>query len=155
MQKTAPASQRAVASPGQPLPLISKPLLQNTLERLLKGVQRGFPHAALALQKHQQPENDCLEREGESPSGQQKETFLNLNSSSPSNACGQPACHRPRFLIAGEPGYGQTSHLAPALIHALERFAVHVLDLPALFASSTSPEERCTQVPLLSAGSQD
>ncbi|XP_068813601.1 ATPase family AAA domain-containing protein 2-like [Struthio camelus] len=121
MQKTAPASQRAVASPGQPLPPASKPLLQNTLERLLKGVQRVFPLY-------------CKE----------KRSFC--HHSSPSNACGQPACHRPRFLIAGEPGYGQTSHLAPALLHALERFAVHVLDLPALFASSTPPEERCTQL---------
>ncbi|XP_067151480.1 ATPase family AAA domain-containing protein 2-like, partial [Apteryx mantelli] len=43
MQKTAPASQRAVASPGQPLPPLSKPLLQNTLQRLLKGLQRVFP----------------------------------------------------------------------------------------------------------------
>ncbi|XP_062433655.1 ATPase family AAA domain-containing protein 2-like [Rhea pennata] len=55
MRKTAPASQRAVASPGQPLSPISKPLLQNTLERLLKGVQRVFPHAALALKKDRQP----------------------------------------------------------------------------------------------------
>ncbi|XP_062433658.1 ATPase family AAA domain-containing protein 2-like [Rhea pennata] len=160
MRKTAPASQRAVASPGQPLSPISKPLLQNTLERLLKGVQRVFPHAALALKKDRQPdgtnhflENACMDSDEESPSGledepfhprpgQQEHTFLSCSS----NACCQPACHRPRFLIAGEPGYGQSSHLAPALIHALERFPVHVLDLPALFACSTSPEERCTQL---------
>lgn len=50
------------------------------------------------------------------------------------------------MLLAGRPAAGQTSHLAPALLHALERFSVHSLDSAVLFASSTSPEEACAQV---------
>ncbi|XP_042372694.1 ATPase family AAA domain-containing protein 2-like, partial [Plectropomus leopardus] len=51
------------------------------------------------------------------------------------------------MLLAGRPGAGQTSHLAPALLHALERFTVHSLDSAVLFGvSSTSPEEACAQV---------
>lgn len=47
----------------------------------------------------------------------------------------------------GEPGFGQSSHLAPAVIHALEKFAVYTLDIPVLFGvSATSPEETCAQV---------
>ncbi|NXS29938.1 ATAD2 protein, partial [Pomatostomus ruficeps] len=53
MQKIVPASQRAGASPGRPLPPISKPLLENTLERILQALQRAFPHAKLALKKNQ------------------------------------------------------------------------------------------------------
>lgn len=63
------------------------------------------------------------------------------------NACYQPMSFRPRILIVGEPGFGQGSHLAPAVIHALEKFAVYTLDIPVLFGvSATSPEETCAQV---------
>lgn len=63
------------------------------------------------------------------------------------NACYQPMSFRPRMLIVGEPGFGQGSHLAPAVIHALEKFAVYTLDIPVLFGiSTTSPEETCAQV---------
>lgn len=58
-----------------------------------------------------------------------------------------PPVHRPRLLISGPPGMGQSSHLAPAILHALEDFPIQTLDLPALFAvSSKTPEEACTQV---------
>lgn len=48
MQKTIPASQRAVSSPGQALSTISKPLLENALQRIMEVVQNVFPHAELA-----------------------------------------------------------------------------------------------------------
>ncbi|XP_059690617.1 ATPase family AAA domain-containing protein 2-like [Gavia stellata] len=116
MQKTVPASRRAVASPGRALSPISKPLLENTLARILQALQRVFPHAELALKKGQQ------------------------------NAYYQPTSCRPRFLLVGEPGYGQASHLAPAVIHALEKFPVYTLDLSVLFVSITSSEETCAQL---------
>lgn len=63
------------------------------------------------------------------------------------SAVKQPTSYRPRMLLAGRAGAGQTSHLAPAVLHALERFTVHSLDSAVLFGvSSTSPEEACTQV---------
>ncbi|NXE48631.1 ATAD2 protein, partial [Casuarius casuarius] len=160
MQKTVPASQRAVASPGQALSHISKPLLENTLERILEALQRVFPHAELGLKKDQQQDginhvlkNDSMYSDEESPSvfedklshktpGRRKEKFLNFNR----NAYYQPTSYRPRLLLAGEPGYGQGSHLAPAVIHALEKFAVYTLDLSVLFVSVTSPEETCAQL---------
>uniref|UniRef100_A0A8B9PRV5 ATPase family AAA domain-containing protein 2 n=1 Tax=Apteryx owenii TaxID=8824 RepID=A0A8B9PRV5_APTOW len=160
MQKTVPASQRAVASPGQALSPISKPLLENMLERILEALQRVFPHAELGLKKDQQQDginhilkNDSIYSDEESPSvfedklshkmpGRQKEKFLNFNR----NAYHQPTSYRPRLLLAGEPGYGQGSHLAPAVIHALEKFAVYTLDLSVLFVSVTSPEETCAQL---------
>ncbi|TKS89215.1 ATPase family AAA domain-containing protein 2 [Collichthys lucidus] len=63
------------------------------------------------------------------------------------SAVKHPTSYRPRMLLAGRPGAGQTSHLAPAVLHALERFTVHSLDSAVLFGvSCTSPEETCAQV---------
>ncbi|XP_041263471.1 ATPase family AAA domain-containing protein 2 isoform X2 [Onychostruthus taczanowskii] len=153
MQKTVPASQRAVASPGRALSPILKPLLENTLERILQALQRVFPHAELALKKDQQQGNDVIDSEEESPSifeenpthkvpDREKAEFLTLNR----NPRCQPTSFRPRFLLVEDPGCGQAFHLAPAVIHALEKFPVYTLDLPALFVSITSPEETCAQL---------
>ncbi|KFP74806.1 ATPase family AAA domain-containing protein 2, partial [Acanthisitta chloris] len=152
MQKTVPASQRAVASPGRALSPILKPLLGNTLERILEALQRVFPHAELAL-KNQQQGNDVIDSDEESPSifeeksnpkapDNKKAEFL---TSSRNPRC-QPTSFRPRFLLVEDPECGQAFHLAPAVIHALEKFPVYTLDLPALFVSTSSPEETCAQL---------
>lgn len=63
------------------------------------------------------------------------------------SAVKHPTSHRPRMLLAGRSDSGQTSHLAPAILHALERFTVHSLDSAVLFGVSwVSPEEACAQV---------
>ncbi|NWV26695.1 ATAD2 protein, partial [Origma solitaria] len=173
MQKIVPASQRAGASPGRALPPISKPLLENTLERILKAVQRAFPHAKLALKKNQVKfllslnpilGIDGIDSDDDSPSISEKKlthkmpdgkkaefrtfsrymfvffivTFLN-----PSY---QPTSFRPRFLLVEEPGCGQAFDLAPAVLHALEKFPAYTLDLPTLFVGTTSQEETCSQL---------
>ncbi|XP_071409991.1 ATPase family AAA domain-containing protein 2 isoform X2 [Pithys albifrons albifrons] len=153
MQKTVPASQRAVASPGRALSPILKPLLENTLERILQALQRVFPHSELALKKDQQQGNDVIDTDEESPSifeerpthevpDPEKAEFLTFSR----NPRCQPTSFRPRFLLVEDPGCGQAFHLAPAVIHALEKFPVYTLDLPALFVSTTSPEETCAQL---------
>ncbi|XP_067387169.1 ATPase family AAA domain-containing protein 2 isoform X2 [Emydura macquarii macquarii] len=161
MQKTIPASQRAVTSPGQALSAISKPLLENTLHRILGALQKVFPHVELGIKKEQKTDvashvlgSDLMYSDEEAPSvfedqlsqktpNNQKENVLNFNRS----AYHQPTSYRPRLLIVGEPGFGQGSHLAPAVIHALEKFTVYTLDLSVLFGiSTTSPEETCAQL---------
>ena len=55
--------------------------------------------------------------------------------------------HRPRLLLSGFRSQGQSTHLAPAIIHALEKIPVHKLDLTALYSTSSwAPEEACAQV---------
>ncbi|XP_074841724.1 ATPase family AAA domain-containing protein 2 [Carettochelys insculpta] len=161
MQKTIPASQRAVTSPGQALSAISKPLLENTLHRILGALQRVFPHVELGIKKGQKTdveshilESDLTYSDEEAPSvfenqlsqktpNKPKGNVLNFNRS----AHHQPTSYRPRLLIVGDPGFGQGSHLAPAIIHALEKFTVYTLDLSVLFGiSTTSPEETCAQL---------
>lgn len=163
MQKIIPASQRAVESPGQALSAIVKPLLQNTARMILEALQKVFPHVGVRTNKDLNSgvscpllESDLAYNDDDIPSvfenglsqktfNQAKENlnFLHLNR----NACYQPMSFRPRLLIVGEPGFGQSSHLAPAVIHALEKFTVYTLDIPVLFGVSTaSPEETCSQM---------
>lgn len=55
--------------------------------------------------------------------------------------------HRPRLLLAGFRSQGQSTHLAPAIIHALEKIPVHKLDFSALYSTpARAPEEACAQV---------
>lgn len=55
--------------------------------------------------------------------------------------------HRPRLLLAGSRSQGQSSHLAPAVVHALEKIPIHKLDLTILYSTSVrAPEEACAQV---------
>ncbi|XP_037659132.1 ATPase family AAA domain-containing protein 2 [Choloepus didactylus] len=163
MQKMIPASQRAVTSPGQALSTIVKPLLQSTVHKILEAVQRVFPHAEIGTNKASNSdiscpllESDLVYSDDDIPSvyenglsqksfnkAKENFNFLHLNR----NACHQPMSFRPRILIVGEPGFGQGSHLAPAVIHALEKFTVYTLDIPILFGvSATSPEETCAQM---------
>jgi hypothetical protein len=55
--------------------------------------------------------------------------------------------HRPRFLVCGKRGMGQSIHVSPAILHSMEHIPVHCLDLPALFGcASKTAEEACAQV---------
>ncbi|NXM18231.1 ATAD2 protein, partial [Ploceus nigricollis] len=162
MQKTIPASQRAVPSPGRALSAISKPLLENTLERILQTLQRVFPHAELALKKDQQQgitststclkicQSESLDEESSSVSEEKlthkmpdrKKAEFRTFSRNPRD---QPTSYRPRFLLIEEPGSGQASDLAAAVIHSMEKFPAFTLDTPTLFAS-TLPDETCVQL---------
>lgn len=57
--------------------------------------------------------------------------------------------YRPRLLVCGGQGMGQSTHIAPALLHCMEHMTVYCLDLPALYGvTSKTPEEACSQVGL-------
>uniref|UniRef100_A0A8B9TCW7 Bromo domain-containing protein n=1 Tax=Anas platyrhynchos TaxID=8839 RepID=A0A8B9TCW7_ANAPL len=58
----------------------------------------------------------------------------------------EPTSRRPRLLIVGKEGYGQVSYVAPVVLHALEKFPVHTLDLSVLLTNVAPPEEICGQV---------
>ncbi|NXQ22914.1 ATAD2 protein, partial [Peucedramus taeniatus] len=178
MQKTVPASRRVVPSPGQALSAISKPLLENTLERILQTLQRVFPHAELALKKDQHQgitsTSTCFKSarakacdlDEESPSISEERPTHKMPDCKKAEFCtfsryvcpccgsvfkmdenprDQPTSYRPRFLLIEEPGSGQASDLAAAVIHSLEKFPIYTLDTPTLFAS-TLPDETCVQL---------
>ncbi|XP_056141706.1 ATPase family AAA domain-containing protein 2-like isoform X2 [Lampris incognitus] len=165
MAKMVPAAQRAVVSSAVALIPAIRPLLSAALQILLDTLSRLFPHAEQGLKRKREEDEPCgffdddlMFSEDEDPalcsSGlpshfqPQPKTpvtkgLLSLNRS----VLSQPTSYRPRLLLEGRPGSGHSSHLAPALLHALEKFTVYTLDMAMLFgASATAPEETCAQV---------
>ncbi|XP_041421005.1 ATPase family AAA domain-containing protein 2B isoform X3 [Xenopus laevis] len=161
MKNIVPASQRAVMSPGHALSPVIRPLLERTFSNILRVLHKVFPHAefsqnnkndvaASLLLDDCEDENTLSIFDVSCASGSPKKQpaalhkpFLHFTMS----ACYQPTSYRPRLLLSGDPGSGQTSHLAPAVLHTLEKFSVHRLDLPTLYSvSAKTPEESCAQV---------
>ncbi|XP_031731941.1 ATPase family AAA domain-containing protein 2 isoform X1 [Anarrhichthys ocellatus] len=163
MSKMVPAAQRAVVSPAKALIPAIHPLLSATLQNILQTVIRLFPHAEQGLKRKRErgaagrvSEDDLMFSEEEDSevcsSGQTSHSqlqtpavkgLLSLNGS----VLNHPTSYRPRLLLEGRLGSGQSSHLAPAVLHALEKFTVYTLDMAVLFgASATAPEETCAQI---------
>ncbi|XP_063006988.1 ATPase family AAA domain-containing protein 2B isoform X3 [Melospiza melodia melodia] len=162
MQNIVPASQRAVTSSGHALSPVIRPLLERTFSKLLEVLHKVFPHAEFSqadksedvpslILDDSEDENASSIFETSCHSGSPKKQssaaihkpYLHFTMS----AYHQPTSYRPRLLLSGERGSGQTSHLAPALLHTLEKFSVHRLDLPALYSvSAKTPEESCAQI---------
>uniref|UniRef100_A0A8C1ZEU1 ATPase family AAA domain-containing protein 2 n=1 Tax=Cyprinus carpio TaxID=7962 RepID=A0A8C1ZEU1_CYPCA len=152
MTKIVPASQRAVASPAKALTPVIEPLLSSALNKAMEMLQRLFPHVEQGLKKKRDGVSgildDLLQSEDEGSSvwitnkGQK-----NTGPSASASALQQPTSFRPRLLLCGTSGSGQTSHLAPAILHSLEKFTVYTLDIAVLYGvSSATPEEACAQV---------
>ncbi|XP_063041992.1 ATPase family AAA domain-containing protein 2-like isoform X2 [Engraulis encrasicolus] len=158
MRKLVPASQRSSSSPARALLPAVQPLLASTLDALLDILQTLFPHTEQGIKKRRNTDltsaildDDLLYAdEGEGTSSgtiyrkvPEKGSFLQTMRS----AAIYPTSHRPRLLLSGRPGSGQTTHLAPALLHALEKFTVYTLDMASLFGDcTTSAEQACCQI---------
>ncbi|TDH03677.1 hypothetical protein EPR50_G00144390 [Perca flavescens] len=156
-RKMSPASRRCAASPAEPLSPVVQPLLGGALRDVLQALQRLFPHAEQGTKRKREPDLTSGILDDDLYGGDDASITSSISAPSTStsghflhfarSAVKHPTSHRPRMLLAGRPGAGQTSHLAPAVLHALERFPAHSLDSAVLFgASSTSPEEACAQV---------
>uniref|UniRef100_A0A667YYW8 ATPase family AAA domain-containing protein 2 n=1 Tax=Myripristis murdjan TaxID=586833 RepID=A0A667YYW8_9TELE len=154
MAKMVPAAQRAVVSPAKALIPAIRPLLSAALQDILHIVSRLFPHAEQGLKRKRDQggvpllfslslfSDDVIFSEDEDSA-----LCFNGPTSQPQPRTSAPTSFRPRLLLEGRPGSGQSSHLAPALLHALEKFTVYTLDMAVLFgASATAPEETCAQL---------
>uniref|UniRef100_A0A3P8TEL2 ATPase family AAA domain-containing protein 2 n=1 Tax=Amphiprion percula TaxID=161767 RepID=A0A3P8TEL2_AMPPE len=168
MRTIVPASQRALAPPGRALSPTLRPLLAISYSLVLKSLLRVFPHAQCTDRDNTHGgDNHLLEEDFYSdddnedssasiyevqPAASPKSHFSSSAIHRPflhfsSSALQQPTAYRPRLLLAGAPGSGQSSHLAPALLHHLDKLPVHRLDLPTLYSvSAKTPEESCAQV---------
>ncbi|XP_060722487.1 ATPase family AAA domain-containing protein 2B isoform X2 [Tachysurus vachellii] len=166
LRSIVPAAQRALAPPGRALSCTLQPLLERSLTHTLNCLFRVFPHAELPHREQtHDSDNQLLEddsySEGEDGAGAQSiydvqpgspkkshssivhKPFLHFTTS----AYQQPTSYRPRLLLTGPQGSGQSTHLAPALLYHLNKFTVHRLDLPTLYSvSAKTPEESCAQV---------
>uniref|UniRef100_A0A8C8DW91 ATPase family AAA domain containing 2 n=1 Tax=Oryzias sinensis TaxID=183150 RepID=A0A8C8DW91_9TELE len=147
MSKMVPAAQRAVVSPAKALIPAIRPLLGATLQSILLLVRKVFPHAEQGLKRKREQDEPCEGFEDELMFSEDESSELKNLSLLSRSAFSQPMSYRPRLLLEGRPGSGQSSHLAPAVLHALEKFTVYTLDMAVLFgASACTPEETCAQV---------
>ncbi|KAK7907174.1 hypothetical protein WMY93_015786 [Mugilogobius chulae] len=166
MRNIVPASQRALAPAGRALSPALRPLLDNSFSLVLKTLFRVFPHAQCPDRDHTHGgDNHLLEEDlysdEDNDEGCTSIYDLHLTPTSPlsssaahrpflhfsNSALQRPTAYRPRLLLAGPSGSGQSSHLAPALLHHLDKLPVHRLDLPTLYSvSAKTPEESCAQV---------
>uniref|UniRef100_A0AAV2MBB2 ATPase family AAA domain-containing protein 2 n=1 Tax=Knipowitschia caucasica TaxID=637954 RepID=A0AAV2MBB2_KNICA len=153
MSKMVPAAQRAVASPAKALIPAIRPLLSTALQTIIQTVSKLFPHAELGLKRRKDrdislglSEDELMFSDDESAVCSSQSTskeMFNLNRS----VLSQPTSYRPRLLLQGRPGSGQSSYLAPAVLHTLEKFSVYTLDMAVLFGgSAAAPEETCAQI---------
>uniref|UniRef100_A0AAR2LXI2 ATPase family AAA domain-containing protein 2 n=1 Tax=Pygocentrus nattereri TaxID=42514 RepID=A0AAR2LXI2_PYGNA len=154
MMKMVPASQRAVSSPARALDPVLQPLLSSLLANILTVLHRIYPHAEQGLKRERDSglvghilDDELMYVDDETPSTSAEDIHRHAHPRGYLQSALQPTSCRPRLLLSGGPGSGQSSHLAPAVLHALEKFTVYTLDLVVLFGvSSTSPEEACAQV---------
>ncbi|XP_055012961.1 ATPase family AAA domain-containing protein 2-like isoform X2 [Boleophthalmus pectinirostris] len=153
MKSMSPSAHRSNPSPAKPLTATVLPLLSAALQGALQRVQRLFPHAEQAKRKREPALTAGLHDDGVMPGGDESGTSISASGKTRKflhfarSAVRQPTSHRPRLLLVGRPGSGESSHLGPALLHALESFTVYSLETAAIYGvSSTTPEEACTQV---------
>ncbi|XP_064486868.1 ATPase family AAA domain-containing protein 2-like [Ornithodoros turicata] len=158
IQKICPASQRSAASPAHPLTTVIRPLLCAVLETALDHLKAAF---ATGLRKSliaSAQEGDTTDDNVSFFSGDEvidTDEEMQLEHGLPSKTipsmrprfAGGRASHRPRLMVCGRSGMGQTTHVAPAVLHLLEHLPLHRLDMPALYGvTARAPEEACAQV---------
>uniref|UniRef100_A0A7N9AQE5 ATPase family AAA domain-containing protein 2 n=1 Tax=Mastacembelus armatus TaxID=205130 RepID=A0A7N9AQE5_9TELE len=158
MSKMVPAAQRVVVSPAKALIPAIRPLLSTALQNILDVVRRVFPHAEQGLKRKREQqdvsyvvsEDDLMLSEDEELCSNRQTTHSQHKTPAVKDLLSLhrlPTSYRPRLLLEGRPGSGQSSHLAPAVLHALEKFTVYTLDMAVLFgASTTAPEETCAKI---------
>ncbi|WVW81401.1 hypothetical protein I302_103394 [Kwoniella bestiolae CBS 10118] len=122
IKKIVPSSARSTSSAAVQLPSHLVPLLSAPLERIRKAIDHVLPprkHAtALEEAEYEEEEGDSFEKHMMLQSLDKLRTF------------------RPRILVHGEAGMGQT-YLGPAILHHLEGFHVQSFDLGTLLGDST------------------
>ena len=146
------AAARGVLSPDEPTPENSR--LQTTAQSPQPQQQEEEPQQPFGVSSWSPRLTEAPStKRGQSGSSSSSSGLSGLSSSTaPMLGRGRdphapPPLHKPRLLLCGQEGCGQSSHLAPALLHLLEELPLKTLDLPTVLGSSAStPEETCVQV---------
>ncbi|KAG6554152.1 hypothetical protein Mapa_004068 [Marchantia paleacea] len=135
MSAITPAAHRGAVVHGRPLSTVVTPALEGQLERVLRRLREVFP--VMHVEKSDLEEDDD---DDESPEQLARLFGFQFGSSI-------PYVYKPRLLLWGYDGSG-LEHLAPAVLHRLERFPVHSLGLPSLLSdpSAKSPEEALVHI---------
>lgn len=135
LDKIIPSSARSASSGSSPLPEHLKSLLETPLLKITEKLDKLVPRVKKLSVLEEAQFIDPTEHDQDGGFGKH-ELLKRLEAT---------RVHRPRMLIAGDPGNGQ-SYLGSAVLNHLEGFNVQSLDLGALFGDSTrSPETAIIQ----------
>jgi len=130
LDKIIPSSTRSASSGSAPLPDHLKSLLDDSLSQITGKLDKLVPRVKKLSVLEEAQFIDPTENDEDGGFGKH-ELLKRLEST---------RVHRPRMLIAGDPGNGQ-SYLGSAVLNHLEGFNVQSLDLGALFGDSTRTPE--------------
>ncbi|CAM9020522.1 unnamed protein product [Wickerhamomyces anomalus] len=135
LDKIVPSSARSSSSGSSPLPDHLKSLLEKPLAKITDKLDKLVPRVKKLSVLEEAQFVDPTENDQDGGFGKH-ELLKRLEST---------RVHRPRMLIAGDPGNGQ-GYLGSAVLNHLEGFNVQSLDLGVLFGDSTrSPETAIIQ----------
>lgn len=126
MKRMVPSSERSSISPSKPLSPELKPLLNEAFQDIEKTLQKLMPVASKLNPLEEVMYDDPKENDFEYQ--QRLETFETLR------------IYKPRFLICGRKGLGQTA-LGPAILQQYEGVHVQSFDMSTLLQDSTQSIE--------------
>lgn len=131
VKKMIPSSERSTSSGAVPLPKLIKPLLQDQLNQIQSLLDGLIPikKKTTALQEA------MFEQYDDEDQGFGRETLQQEFEKS--------RVFRPRLLIGGEPGMGQT-YLGGAILNHFEGLHVQSFDLPTMYSDSARVSIPCT-----------
>ncbi|MCO5602809.1 hypothetical protein L7F22_056948 [Adiantum nelumboides] len=135
VNKVVPSSARSSTSSASPLPEHLRPLLSATVEEAIAALGKVMPPSS----KRNPLEEAMWEDDDQGPSASSDGGFgreMMLQSFE------KMRVFRPRFLIHGRPGMGQT-YVGAALLQHLEGYHVQVLDVGSIMGDSSVTPEAC------------
>ncbi|CEH14670.1 aaa-domain-containing protein [Ceraceosorus bombacis] len=139
VNKIVPSSARSASSAAQPLPEHLKPLLEHTVQRAVRALQKVLPPAAKRNPLEEALWEDDVQSGSSVPDGGFGREML-LQSFEAMRV------FRPRLLIHGQNGMGQ-GITGAALLHHLEGYHVQSLDIASLLGDSArTPEAAIVQL---------
>lgn len=148
MRRIVPSAHRCAGSSARALSPVVRPLLRNSLARAVQALQVVFPEGCTNQGcDEMNVDRECVDDvEGDIFDRDNADSMSDTPPVVETNHTASIS-HRPRLLLCGMADQGQTSHLAPAILHHLEHLPVHRMDLPALFGvTARAPEEACAQI---------
>ncbi|XP_065176729.1 ATPase family AAA domain-containing protein 2-like [Sycon ciliatum] len=155
-----PTTVRSHASPSWPLKAHVAPLLDAALVQAKRLAEQVFPSCKEAPSVNGQRIGGPVRLDSAFsslsgiPMHRDSNGMCSSSAGAASSASAVTHClpafslpHRPRLLLYGPAGSGVCDHIAPALLHSLERLPMHTLDMSTLYSvTAHSPEEACAQL---------
>ncbi|EDV23128.1 uncharacterized protein TRIADDRAFT_58090 [Trichoplax adhaerens] len=122
MNSITPSAQRGVISVGRPLNKLTRLLFSSHLDKVFNFLKTKFPFGKLLNSGYDKAHSQSI------------------------TGAFETIIYRPKLLLYGKSGMGQSSHIALEILHNIDEIPVYHLDIPHLYTSMKTPEESCAQV---------